>query len=266
MSIVTIPDIFKEKVDRAELKYNNSIRPIYGTDKRGTPNQIGTCTFISLDNHKFLLTAAHIIDENKNTPLYVTGNNSKFLGIEGKFKITESNMRDRGDDKYDFALMELNEGDITKLGDIHFISEDEMSLDDEYKSGKMYLTIGYPNSKNKSISVKDKVVKSQKYYLRSTLTNDSAKFAELGVHESSHLLLNYDRENGTDSTGKQVKTFYPGGMSGGGLFVIGDPSNLEDFVKHKDTPKLVGMLIEYHEKQNVVVATRISEIVENITI
>ena len=48
--------------ERAYKKYRKAVHPIYGV-KGENPAHIGTCFFLKVGAHRYVVTAAHVIDE-----------------------------------------------------------------------------------------------------------------------------------------------------------------------------------------------------------
>lgn len=61
---------------RAERRFANAVKPIYGATEKGDPDHIGSAVLLDVHGTKIMITAAHIIDETstmKPTSLYVGG-------------------------------------------------------------------------------------------------------------------------------------------------------------------------------------------------
>ncbi|RJT42311.1 hypothetical protein D3227_00020 [Mesorhizobium waimense] len=86
MAIKTIDEITREYLDEAAqaalAKFRDAVRPIYGVTDKGTPDQIGTALLLELPEGRFLLTAAHVIDANSETSLYLGADQFKLLQFE----------------------------------------------------------------------------------------------------------------------------------------------------------------------------------------
>lgn len=125
MSIIkTLPELTFERMnqcsDELARKYLQSVRSIYGSTERGEPEQIGSCVFIEYKGTKVLITAAHVIDNNKYTSLYVSGE-KKLTLISANADLTEAPNGDRKSDKLDFSIIYLTGEMIADIGSVHYI-------------------------------------------------------------------------------------------------------------------------------------------------
>lgn len=250
--------------DKAAKKFINSVRPIYGASINGNPIHIGSCLLLQVDGNKYIVTAAHIIDENKTSSLYIGGKHELVL-IEGDFLCTSRPDGDRSKDHYDFALMKLNSDLVKKIGYKHYCSENELVTTYLNPKGRCYLALGYPHSRNKKINLSKKSVKP--YYLKYTsiIVSNEQLCKKLKITGNDHYFLSFDPKKSKDSSGNIVNSVAPRGISGGALIDLGDfskPYNLLDTAPC--TAKLTGMMIENHPDQKAMVAVSIRIIIDQI--
>jgi|SRR5208337_4112732 len=73
MAVKTKEEMVRERMDEcAELvaaEFFPSVRPVYRT-KRGLPEHSATCTLLEIHGNKYLITAAHVIDDNEHSSPY----------------------------------------------------------------------------------------------------------------------------------------------------------------------------------------------------
>ena len=209
-----------ECVNILQKKYIKAVRPVYGSDELGNLCHIGSCVLIKVKNTNYLITAAHVLDENEITTLYVGGGDgTDLVKIEGEGLETNAPMGNRKDDKFDFAIFPLTEEIVKKLGTVTFI--DESSFLSEYLDNTrgLYLIIGYPNSKNKKNNIKDNKVLPKYFPYAANLNTSDETFKIIGADKRYHYLLNYSKTS-KDENNQEVNSIKPTGMSGGGLFFI----------------------------------------------
>jgi hypothetical protein len=77
MAVKKKEEMVRERMDEcAELvaaELFPAVRPVYRT-KRGLPEHSATCTLLEIQGNKYLITAAHVIDDNEHSsPLLVGG-------------------------------------------------------------------------------------------------------------------------------------------------------------------------------------------------
>ncbi len=83
-------DILNEWSENARARYRDAVRPIYGATGKGDPDHIGSCILLEVDGEQFLLTAAHVLDHNQNTSLYLGGDELILLQFEALATIAPS--------------------------------------------------------------------------------------------------------------------------------------------------------------------------------
>lgn len=259
-----IRDKLNECTDTLTDPLLKSVRPIYGSSMQGTPVHIGSCVLIELDGTKYLLTAAHVVDNNDITSLYVGGEPDLVL-FEGAGICTPKIEDSRKKDRFDFAAFRLTEPIINKLGAVVYLDENQLYTRDSVSNGNCFLALGYPNSKNKKFDNQTKKVSRNPFVYSSTLKNESTIFTSVGVQPTTHHLLDFDHNQSKDENGNIVNSIAPIGASGGGLFYMGNFSN-PDFLRpsSKCLGLLSGILIENIKSQKVIVAVRISLIIDEI--
>ena len=269
-SIKTVNEIVLERMNECVevlvRKFMNSVRPIYGSTEHGKPYHIGSCVLIEIDKKKYLVTAGHVIDHNKTTTLYVSGK-SQLVQLEAEALITNSDTGRRDDDKLDFAILSLSDEITAQLGNVVFINESGMSDVVIENEARLYLALGFPNSKNKKVNNEENKVTQNPFVFSSTLNLDEDVFKEVGAKASQHYLLKFCSKYSKDENNKKVNSISPTGASGGALFFINGMNNLESYRPGAECiGKLTGILIENHKQQKVIMATKISVIKEALTV
>lgn len=267
-NILTINEMVREKMDQASdavsAQFINTVRPIYGSSENGNPIHLGTCLLLEWNCQHYLITAAHIIDENEHSTLYV-GVGSSLISVDGVFNATEKPNGDRDKDHYDFAWLKLSEASMSAYKNFEYIPSQNI-LSGNHKPGKnLHLGLGYPNSKNKQLNIVDHSLKPRYMNYSSTIVTATKLCDEWGISGKDHLFLKYDRKHAKDSEGNIVNTLSPCGTSGGALIDMGSFNKTEVcFPGHRFKGHLAGMLIEYSQKYNVLVAVRIHLILKTI--
>lgn len=255
-----VRDRMNECVEVLARKFMSSVRPIYGSTEHGKPYHIGSCVLIELDGSKYLITAAHVIDHNQITTLYVSGE-SDLVQLEAEALITNPGSGNRDNDKLDFAILPLSEELTKQLGNVVFINESSMSNDASENKGKLYLALGFPNSKNKKIDNKENKVTQNPFIYSSTLNLNQDIFSKVGATTSQHYLLDFCSKHSKDENNNTVNSIAPIGASGGALFFIEGVNNPDNYRPDAEcVGKLTGILIENHKQQKIIMATKISVI------
>lgn len=248
-----------ELSEKAVANYRNAILPIYGSTQNGLPEHIGTCITLEVYSQKVLLTAAHVIDENKYTTLYVGVKN--LIPLEMEFYASANKIGDRSDDPFDFAAGKLPSNIIAKLDDVTYISASDICFEENEPEGSIFTFVGYPNSKNKKIDRVQKKAIGSLFQYWNTRAIDKSFMRKIGVSDKTHILSKFNSKHSREIDGRRVNSIMLNGMSGGAVFGLGKLSDLSILSgKQTPEPRLVGLIVEYHRQEGLVLATRISTI------
>lgn len=270
MSVVkTLPELVTERTNMCseELahKYLQSVRAVYASTERGTPVHLGSCVALEIADQKLLVSAAHVIDNNEYTSLYVSGETDLIL-IESNVYITDSPNGERKQDKFDFSILPLNDKLQAEIGEIVYLTEQDMLLGELGRNEKCCLALGYPNSRNKITPKRGNNLKESAFVYTSTLKFEEKLYAATGTNPEHHFLLDFCPKHSKDEDGKIVNSVHPKGVSGGGLFLIEDMATPETYWTEKPcSGKLIGILIELKREQKILVYTKLSTIFKALT-
>lgn len=246
-------------------QFMSSVRPIYGSTEHGNPYHIGSCVLIEVDSSKYLITAAHVLDHNEITTLYVSGE-SDLVQLEAEALITNPCTGNRDDDKLDFAILPLSEELTKQLGSVVFINELSMLNGAPENEGQLYLALGFPNSKNKKVDNKKNKITQNPFVYSSTLNLNQDVFKEVGATKDQHYLLDFCSKHSKDENNNEVNSIAPKGASGGALFFIEGMSNPDNYRPDAEcVGKLTGILVENNKQQKVIMATKISVVKDALT-
>ena len=257
MAIRTVNEIVRERLTEASeaalTRFRDAVRPIYGVTCRGDPEHIGSALLLSLPEGRFLLTAAHVIDWNESTTLYLGADSFASLYLEAL--VTAAPGGDREKDHADFALARLDVDLTSKLSGAKFITEAEISRSVASTEGRTYTCLGYPNSKNKVNRHKGtKVIPALGIY---TSLGRSASLLSV-ANDLDHILVDHDAKFSRDGCGARVNSVALPGFSGGAIIDVGRIS--AEHLSGDFDPKLAALLIEGHPAKKVILGTRLTTI------
>jgi hypothetical protein len=257
-------DRINECIDVVCNRFESAVRPVYGSNDRKLATHIGSATLLKLGGTPLIGMAAHVVDENKHTALYV-GGETHLIPIEASFEITSLPPGGRNEDRYDFAVAKLSPATFSELGNVGYIADDDLLLHDALTRGHLYVLLGYPNSKNKKIDHANKVARSELWKYGSHAGPHKALEAKLKVSGKTHLFIGFDRQHSRAADGRVVNSIGPRGISGGAVFDAGnvaDPDNLRPDAHIRG--RLAAIVIEYHPQYGRIVATRIGVVLDAI--
>jgi hypothetical protein len=188
-----------------------------GDSIRATP--IGSCLLLVIDEVKYVVTAAHIVDWLPTNSLYVGGRvGGALVQIVGDVNSTLAPYGNRRRDKWDFAFWPLPAAAAAALGSLRFVNAGDVSQNRVSTVNRLYMAMGYPISRNK------RGVDKARRKIKTVLRKYSSKVielpklvAELQVSGDAHFFLQFEKRS-QDASGARVTTFNPVGLSGGAFW------------------------------------------------
>ena len=262
MAIQTVDDIshdvLKERSEAARTHYRGAVRPIYGVKGQGTPDHIGSSILLHLDEGHFLLTAAHVLDHNQSTSLYLGGDD--FILLQFEALATAAPDGDRGKDHVDFAIAALDPEALSKLTGAVFITKNDISAYVGPVDGRLYTCLGYPNSKNKPNPYKGTTV-TPRLGMYTSVGRPSTTLSAIAT-DHDHILVDYNAKFSRDENGDRVQSIALRGFSGGAIIDLGSIS-LES-IATPPQPKLAAILIEAHANEKVILGTKLATILKAV--
>jgi len=233
----------RKRAERAADKlFLPATLPIYSSDEK-RPDQIGTAALISVGGTRFLLTAAHVLDECGDAGMFA-GADGQFVPISGRASLTSKVAGKREDDHFDIAVIPL-EGELeTSLAEIAAVDENSIDWNPGPTSGHLFSAFGFPNTRNKITERSSTKVKPEALRHTDRIVDDPTSAKKLPDGGTHHLHLGYGRR-ANDADGNAENAIKPRGMSGGPLVDLGKLSNPEVLENRASTmPKLAGIVTE----------------------
>lgn len=249
--------IMNHCADAAVDRYAKAVSPIYAATISGTPLHIGSSFALKLQGRLHLLTAAHVLDNNEKSTLYIACG-GKLRVLEGEFEGTEKVKGKRCDDHYDFAWCDISDTDLSSHLIAHYVEGDEISGQPLGDSRRFQTVLGFPVSKNKKYNASRSSVSTQCMNY-SALSCVAPKSCDGGVLSTgTHIFIQYDHKRSKDESGIPINAIAPKGLSGGLVVDTGFIGSIECY--RPDFEPIIrpsGLLIENRKRNGVLVATRL---------
>lgn len=265
----TLKSIREIVIERAEeccnivsARFLPSVRIIYGSGEDLKPVSIGTCFFLKISNCSLLVTAAHVIDQNKYTALYV-GDVNGLIPIQGDFWATKAPEENRNLDHYDFAFWKMSDAMLNRLTDARFIAEREISRNRGTMDGRQFLAMGYPVSLNQYVDEERLKVPAKAWTYQGSHCPNETLSAKLRVSGHDHFFIKFDEHSG-NYNGDVYSSVDPTGISGGALIDLGLPGPNQLATGTSCVGLLAGIGIEHYATHKALVYVKIGMVVDKI--
>ena len=227
--------------------------PIFRSLGDDTIEQFGSGVLFRIGKTHFLLTAAHVLDDNKKYELLIPGER-EIIPLNGHYagmRMPESG--NRYDDRYDVAYIRFEDDYVSEINSrLMFLNAQDCDPFDVSAPEDTYLVVGYPAAESTTTG---NMVDTPIF----TFSGEGVagyRYKHLNLDPNHHLLVQFrPRMAYSHQTLKQgVTTKFPG-VSGGGVYAwdkrLPDPVALRQ-------PKLAAIVTEFRPHSNVFIATRIS--------
>jgi hypothetical protein len=218
--------------------------PIYELSDGSIPDPVGSGVLLRLADAVIVLTARHVLAERCGSKM-LAGLGARMVQLKGKVLDTAG---DRKHDPFDLAVCFL---DCSGEG-VPAVQPAQLCVASTFEQSPHLLT-GYPSSRQPTSICSTVLVQPVTLACKSLAASECGA---AGYDPRSSILLGFDRER-VWRNGLRLRAPDPHGMSGGGLWAVRDI-----FGSLLPTPKLVGIAIEWHERDRRILATRIRPALE----
>ena len=229
--------------------------PLFTGSPKGKPQFIGTSFLVSSSAHHYLVSAAHVFDHGTDgSELWYYIEPMLTQKLWGKLhRTTLSDAGTRKNDRFDVGVLEITGGLLPPYPKVGRYPMPLNCLQSNVtpREGKQYLVFGFPGTKHRLDPINKEVTSELCIYR--THSADQSSYEKLGVQESTHIVMAFDREKSVGPDGKIHSFPKPFGMSGSPVWLLIDEEGPND----NAIPPIVGVVIEYHKVHRAILATDI---------
>lgn len=235
-------------------RFFKAVRPCFALDEFNQPVAVGSCFFMELNGTRYLVTAAHVLDEAELSPIYIASGTS-FAPLTGLFSVTSKPGGKRSNDRHDFAFVELTQQQCEEMSADFFITEDMISQNRTRKERRAYMALGFPE-RMQLVNYGEHMAFSEAWTYVGFHRHADALNASLEITGERHFSIRFEDRVKTFK-GTERDALDPRGVSGGILIDLGnfDPAKLRPDEPCKGL--LAGILIEHHRGHETMLATDI---------
>jgi hypothetical protein len=133
----------------AEGRILDRICPIYANNTRRQRQLIGSSVLLRVASRSFLLTAAHVLDKNRDSTLYVAGG-ADFVALAGPSSLAGSTTANRDKDRLDFGLVDISDTPSDQWSRFRFLTPDDLDIDVHPDGGYSVCIRGVPRDEKQS--------------------------------------------------------------------------------------------------------------------
>lgn len=229
------------------------VRAVVGASKDGVVEFIGSAFLLKNDQKLFLITAAHVLDnQNDKYQLFIDRPDEGLVRIDGTALVSNSIEPRRKDDKLDTAIISLSNDASIKLSNTPALNlgSFDLSYESDYKDG--FIVIGFPISKNKRNIIKTNQEATPYGFV--AIEAHQQKYSELEVDNWEHIVLDFDSKRVWSERGEMRQAIGLCGLSGAPVWGITEDKKC----------KVVSLLTEHHQKKKAVVTSKLGGILTKI--
>lgn len=229
--------------------------PIFCDGKSGKPILQGTGFLIEDAKNSYLISAAHVFDLLKsNRDLFFYVGTKHIRKLAGSLRLTiPPNESDRGADRLDIGVLRLEGEALPPYPEINKQALPITALMEsaQPRTEKQYLVTGFPGSQSRLNPI-SKQFKSKPYgnWMQSV---SEKTYVQVGCSPDHHIVMRFDQHKVFGKVGAAQSFPNPEGMSGSPVWLLYNDLGAND---PNQTP-IVGVFIEYHRHEKLVVATDI---------
>lgn len=245
---------FNRRKAVVEDRAARSVVPLYGTEERSTRYVVGSGVLVRIEKSAFLITAAHVLDEQQlvRTNIEVPGRNALLpLGGQAlKTPLPVSGRRE--DDLIDIGILPLQQKVVDELL-AHFSFLDVQQLDPSDVPGTqtLYTFVGYASSQHEGPRGSVLTIEPVRYTSGPLPPDQYPKGFQLETHAS----IDFDAKRMVARTERVQTPPDPHGVSGGGVFRVGA---WDEIIAGTNAERLVGVAIEMRKQEGCLLGTRIA--------
>jgi hypothetical protein len=238
------------------MKILDAVVPLFGVSERSTPSLIGTGFLVAHAESRILVGAAHVADEQSETPLFVPSENGVLHKIEAPAVKTLAPDGNRDLDKIDVAFWDLPKELSAELERARwFLPTLLLQPGAPSSPSHQYSFVGYPHKGTKTIYGTTRIRAVPESFTGKCVSQGS--LISVGGLPNKNIAVEFDHKL-VQFGPRLVVPKDRHGMSGGPVFGLTHGAGLEGVPK----VRIVGVAIEHHKKEGLLLATRIDSLLQ----
>jgi len=219
-------------------------------DENNIPHPYGSGVLVQIDEHYFVFTAAHVI-ENTDETIGVGFLENNFRTLGGTKLFNQTNNREN--DKQDVGIIKLDDPSVRYLKTLYkFIQKEDLGINHEPVFNPQYVAVGFPATKSKYNAYKNALKSVPFNYITHPVKPQNP--IKVDFNPVSQLLIHYDKNAARNyQSGLRTQGPEPHGMSGCGFWYL----PVSGFVSGNKEIKLISILTDWRSGKNCWVGAKI---------
>ena len=211
--------------------------PVY-VGSGAIPKHIGSGVLFRIEQHSFLLTAAHVTDYRSSGHLYL-GSEATPVRIAGSVTHSTPPAGQRGADNIDVAVCHLAPETVAHLGDHEFLTVSELDVESRERHDDFFLVVGYPCTKQRFLAATQTI--EAYLYPFVAVSKPSSAYEAQSLDFRRHILLGFSKKEmwRRDIGHATAPDLY--GISGCGIWWLENHLSPEP-----SAPRLAALATEWH--------------------
>lgn len=236
------------------MKILDAVVPLFGVTDKSRPALIGTGFLVAHEQHRILVSGAHVADEQKETPLFVPSDNGVLRNIDAAAIKTLAPNGDRELDKIDIAFWDLSKTLCREIEQARWFLPTVLLRPGAPSTPlHQYSFVGYPHKGTKAIHGTTRIRAVPESFTGRCVSPQV--LVSVGGSADENIAIEFDHK-GAQLGKKLVVPKDRHGMSGGPVFALTDGAGLEEVPK----VRIVGVAIEHHKPQRLLLSTRVDSL------
>jgi hypothetical protein len=240
----------RENLKEAERRMQQAVCPIYGIDRQDRPQLIGSSVLFRVKEQSFLVTAAHVLDFNKESTIHI-GGPTELVELTGNSYRVRPPPSGREADVLDFGFVDISNTPTERWSRYRFLTPHDLDVDDVPARHALYGFVGFPETRNRP--------QARTLQLSSIVCvlvpSPAERYDSLRLNPVTHFAGEFDREKQLDPEKGLITGPDPRGLSGGGVWRMGLP---EEFANDTNSERLIAIGIEHRKSAKALVGVRVA--------
>ena len=201
-----VPRGLTDKAEQAIEPFKDCVTPISAVNEKGEAQLLGSAVLIEIADDRFLCTAKHVIDDNKDTTLYLDGP-VKFEILRGDFYASQ---------EHDIAVLRLTSSQNETLKKYKPLSVNDIANQSQAAACRYAEFVGFPETKNRKVYKQNRIA-GERYAIGNKILEVT----------DERVRVSFNKKVIDAVTRKSAISPDPPGMSGGAIFGIDKASTIK---------------------------------------